>query len=176
MVIVLGVTSDGDKIPIGFIQTHTENHESISALFSQLIDRGLNYKHGLLFIIDGAKGLLKAIEKVFGEYAVIQRCQWHKRENIVSYLNDMEQSLTLHRLGLHDQFSTSFSTINCIENLNSQLSKYIGKVKYWKNSSQRYRWVAFALLEIEQRMRKVNNYKNLKIMQQKINQVIKMKT
>lgn len=222
MVIVLGVTSDGNKIPLGFIQTHTENHESISSLFTQLIDRGLNYKNGFLFIIDGAKGLIKAIEKVFGKYAVIQRCQWHKRENIVSYLSDkdkqhyrnklnraynadsydeakqklleiknelevknlsaarsleegMEQTLTLHRLGLHDQFSTSFSTTNCIENLNSQLSKYIGKVKYWKNSSQRYRWVASALLEIEMRMRKVKNYKNLKIMQQRINQEIKLK-
>jgi len=222
MVIVLGVTSDGNKVPLGFIQTKTENAESISSLFSELIERGLHYKNGLLFIIDGAKGLKKAIEDTFGDYAIIQRCQWHKRENIVSYLNEkdqqhyriklnraynadsydeakqklldikteleiknltaarsleegMEETLTLHRLVLHDQFSTSFSTTNCIENLNSQLTKYIGKVKYWKNSSQRFRWVAAALLEIEKRMRKVNNYKNLHIMKKAIKKEINKK-
>jgi len=87
----------------------------------------------------------------------------------------MEETLTLHRLALHDQFSTSFSTTNCIENLNSQLTKYIGKVKYWKNSTQRFRWIAAALLEIEKRMRKVNNYKNLHIMKEAIQKEINKK-
>jgi len=85
MVIALGVTSNGHKIPIGVVQTTTENSKSISELFRDLIDRGLKYDDGLLFVIDGAKGLRKAIQDVFAEKAVIQRCQWHKRENVISY-------------------------------------------------------------------------------------------
>jgi transposase-like protein len=51
-----------------------------------LIDRGLKYDHGLLCVIDGAKGLRKAINQVFGAQGIVQRCQWHKRENVVAYL------------------------------------------------------------------------------------------
>jgi putative transposase len=208
VLIVLGVTLQGEKIPIGFIQTATENSESISELLSNLIERGLNYKHGLLFVIDGSKGIYKAVRKVFSSYAVIQRCQWHKRENVLSYLPEhkaenyrkrmnkayniedyheakkmlletiedlkvdnmsaarslkegLEETLTLHRLGLSENFKRSFSTTNAIENLNSQIGKYLRNVKNWQNSNQRYRWVACALFEIERRMRRVNNYKKL---------------
>ena len=208
IIIALGITDKGDKIPLGFIQSTTENSTSIKQFLSRLIERGLFYEEGLIFVIDGSKGILKAIRDTFGDYAVIQRCQWHKRENIISYLNDniqdsyrrrmnaayrsdkydeakqlldeihrdlkvenlsaarslkegFDETLTLHRLGLITEFGRSFSTTNCIESINSLIEKYLKKVKYWQNSSQRHRWVACALLEIEQRMRKVNNYKNL---------------
>ena len=213
VLIVLGVTIQGDKIPIGFIQTATENHKSIAQLLSSLIERGLKYEDGLLVVIDGSKGIFKAVKKVFDKYAIIQRCQWHKRENVLSYLPEekankyrkrmnkayrqesydeakselmvilddlkidnmgasrslgegLEETLTLHRLGLYETFGRSFATTNAIENLNSQIEKYLRKVKYWKTSSQRYRWVASALYEIEHRMRKVNNYKKLNEMRE----------
>jgi len=91
MVIVLGVTQTGEKIPSGFVLTHTENANSISQLLKDLLSRGLNPEQGILFVIDGSKGILKAIKEVMGDYAVIQRCQWHKRENIVNYLNENQQ-------------------------------------------------------------------------------------
>jgi Cys-tRNA synthase (O-phospho-L-seryl-tRNA:Cys-tRNA synthase) len=84
--------------------------------------------------------------------------------------------LTLHRLGLNEDFSRSFATTNCIENLNSQIGKYLNKVKSWKNSKERYRWIAAALLEIEIKMRKVNNFKNLEIMQKTILKEIQKRT
>jgi len=212
MVIALGVTEQGEKIPLGFIQTNTENSRSIKQLLTDLISRGFSCEGGLLCVIDGAKGLRKAVEDVFGRDAVIQRCQWHKRENVLSYLKEsdkaiykkklnsayatedykearlrleeiieelkhininasnslkegLEETLTIHRLGLKADFGKSFSTTNIIENLNSQLVKYIGRVKYWKTSDQRQRWVASALLEIEQKMHRVNNYSDLHVMQ-----------
>ncbi|MCH8317686.1 MAG: IS256 family transposase [Bacteroidetes bacterium] len=215
MIIALGVNEQGQKIPLGVIQTTTENSISISELLRDLIARGLNYEDGILFIIDGAKGLHKAIMDVFGNKAVIQRCQWHKRENVVSYLPEMDQvrirkkmqsayskesyneaksellkikqeievknrsaaksleegleeTLTIHRLGLYEHFYKSFTTTNCLESLNSGLSKYIGRVKYWTDSTQRYRWVVSGLVEIEKRMNKVSNYKKLHLMQKRI--------
>jgi hypothetical protein len=83
---------------------------------------------------------------------------------------------TLHRSGLNEDFSRSFATTNCIENLNSQIGKYLNKVKSWKNSKERYRWIAAALLEIEIKMRKVNNFKNLEIMQKTILKEIQKRT
>ena len=91
IVIVLGVTRQGQKVPLGFIQTVTENATAISQLFCELIDRGLKYDDGLLVVIDGAKGLRKAVKDVFAKKAVVQRCQWHKRENVLSYLNETDK-------------------------------------------------------------------------------------
>jgi transposase-like protein len=215
IVIVLGVTEGGDKIPLSFIQTHSENHRSIKELLLDLINRGLKYEEGLLCAIDGSTGMRKAIEETFGDYAVIKRCSWHKRENMLSYLpehrkeefkkkydsaygktdymeaqnafidlaNDLqkinvsasrsihdglEELLTLHRLNLVEDFGRSFSTTNAIENLNSQLVKYVGRVKFWKTGDQRTRWVATALIEIEPRLKKINNHRNLNIFKEKI--------
>ena len=51
-----------------------------------LVDRGLNYQQGLLAVIDGAKALAAGVTSVFGDHAVIQRCQIHKRRNVAGYL------------------------------------------------------------------------------------------
>lgn len=80
--------------------------------------------------------------------------------------------MTLHRLGLTEYFQKSFSTTNVIENLNSQIEKYLRNVKYWKTSEQRYRRVGSALLEIERRMRRVKNYKKLHLMKQRLEEEV----
>lgn len=215
IIIAVGVSISGLKIPLGFIQSGTENSRAIKELLSNLVDRGLQYNEGLLVVIDGSKGIYKAVKEVFDNHAVIQRCQWHKRENVLSYLPEskheaykkrinkaynresyqeaksdlisiikdlktenmsaarsleegFEETLTLHRLGLNEYFKRSFSTTNIIESLNSQVERYLKKNKCWKNSSQRHRWVACALMEIEQRMRRVHNYKKLYLIREKL--------
>ena len=223
MVIVLGITEGGEKVVLGFVQTTTENSKAIGELFVQLKQRGLQYQEGLLFVIDGSKGLKKAIEEQFGEKAVIQRCTWHKRENVLSYLSEnlhdeikkeynkalgettykdakeameqlikklkkinlqagrsleegLEELLALHKVGVSEDFSVSFSTTNCIESLNSQLKKYVGRVTNWSTSDQRYRWVATALMKIETRMKKVDNFKNIKQLKKAITIQIEKQT
>ena len=86
MVIALGVTIDGDKVLLGFVETSTENHTACRDFLNSLKDRGLNLEQEILFIIDGGKGIYKGIHEVMGDMAVIMRCQWHKRENVVDYL------------------------------------------------------------------------------------------
>jgi putative transposase len=86
MLIALGVTLTGEKVILGFAQTGTENERACSGFLRDLLGRGLKIEPGLLCIIDGSKGLGLAVEKVFCEHVLVQRCQWHKRENVVSYL------------------------------------------------------------------------------------------
>lgn len=62
------------------------------------MERGLRTDRGLLCVIDGAKGLRKAIQTVFDRQAVVQRCQWHKRENVVAYLPKGQQESWRRRL------------------------------------------------------------------------------
>ena len=67
----------------------------------------------------------------------------------------LEETLTLHRLGLFQEIGISFKTTNCIESLMSLVGQKTDKVDYWKNSDQKHRWLATALLDIEPRLRKV---------------------
>ena len=76
MIIALGVTIEGDKIPLGFIHAATENERVCRQFIQSLIKRDLAYHQGLLCLIDGSKGLYAALTKAFSGYVVIQRCQW----------------------------------------------------------------------------------------------------
>lgn len=98
MVIGLGVTLEGEKVVLGFVQTATENERTCSAFLRGLVDRGLKIEAGLLCVIDGAKGLRKAVDKVIGDKAAVQRCQWHKRENVVGYLPTSKQATYRQKL------------------------------------------------------------------------------
>jgi len=98
MIIAIGVTKEGKKVLLGIIQSATENSNVCKAFLLELIERGLRYEDGLLCVIDGAKGLRKAMNEVFGRYGIVQRCQWHKRENVVSYLPKGMQATVRQKL------------------------------------------------------------------------------
>jgi transposase-like protein len=86
IVVALGVTMDGTKIPLGLWQGSTENHTICTELLNNLASRGLKVDEPLLCVIDGGKGIRKALRDVFGDLAVIQRCQIHKRRNVRDHL------------------------------------------------------------------------------------------
>ena len=73
----------------------------------------------------------------------------------------LEETLTLHRLGLMPMLKDSFRTTNCIENVNSLLGQLTRNVRHWTNSSQRHRWAATALLDIEDRLRREHYRSNI---------------
>ena len=98
MVVALGVTLSGEKRFLGFVETDTENAQVLTPFLRSLLERGLDISQGLLVIIDGGKGLHAAVKKAFRKRVLIQRCQWHKRENVVSYLSKGEQASLRKRL------------------------------------------------------------------------------
>jgi len=91
MVGALGVTADGTKVPLGVVEGSTENATVVRGLISNLRDRGLDVSQGVLFAIDGAKALAKAIDDVFGGQAVIARCRVHKERNVLDHLPEAER-------------------------------------------------------------------------------------
>lgn len=98
MVVALGIRMTGEKVFLGFVQTDTENEKVLTPFLRSLVTRGLDISEGLLVVIDGSKGLRSSINKAFRGRAVVQRCMWHKRENIVSYLAKSEQAFWRRRL------------------------------------------------------------------------------
>ena len=138
----------------------------------------------------------------------MQRCTWHKRENVVAYLpkslqpawraklqqayrqstyaaahalldrlhgelrrlnedaaksltEGLEETLTLHRLGLADRLGTSLLTTNGLESILALVEQRVGKVDRWTTSDQKQRWLATTLLEIEPRLRRLRGYRAL---------------
>jgi putative transposase len=96
-VVALGITTEGVKIPLGLWQGSTENATVATALLSDLVERGLDPEQGILFVIDGAKALRKAIRNVFGE-APVQRCIRHKERNVLDHLPEHDRPLVKQRL------------------------------------------------------------------------------
>jgi putative transposase len=90
-VAALVITTDGTKVPVGLREGDTENGRLVTDLLADLVARGLNADGGLLVVIDGAKALATAVRSVFGDYALIQRCQLHKRRNCTDYLPKTER-------------------------------------------------------------------------------------
>ena len=86
VVVALGVSADGTKQPLGLWQGSTENAAICTSLLQDLLGRGLKLDDKILCVIDGGKGIRKAIDDVLGDLAVVQRCQLHKRRNLKDHL------------------------------------------------------------------------------------------
>jgi transposase-like protein len=96
-VVALGITTEGVKIPLGLWEGSTENATVATALLSDLVERGLDPEQGILFVIDGAKALRKAIRNVFGD-APVQRCVRHKERNVTDHLPERDRPAVKQRL------------------------------------------------------------------------------
>src|SRR6266853_455587 len=215
MVVALGVALTGEKVVLGFVETSTENAKVCTQFLEGLKARGLRDEDGLLVIIDGGKGLHAGVEQAFGSAAAIQRCQWHKRENVLAYLGGTQQAairrklqaaysqptyegaktalkkvrselaelnlsavasldegfdetLTLHRLGVFAELGLSFKTTNTLESIHARVESRTAKVDHWKNSEQKQRWLATALLDLEPRLRRIRNYHALPLLREAI--------
>lgn len=88
MLVALGIDADGKKHVLGVREGATENAAACTALLADLRDRGLRTDRPILAVLDGAKALARAVRNVFGDQAIIQRCQAHKRRNVVDQLPD----------------------------------------------------------------------------------------
>jgi putative transposase len=209
VIVALGVTIDGTKVPLGVWIGSTENSAVATALLQKLVERGLRVDESILFVIDGGKGIRKALRDVFGNRAVVQRCQVHKMRNVTDHLPEerrafvarqmrdaykstsfatakkklqqliswlekngedsaasslregLDETLTTLRLGLSKMICRTFSTTNCIENLNGTLRRVNRNVKRWQGEAMICRWVALGIAEAQRGFRRVKGYANM---------------
>jgi putative transposase len=216
LVVALGIDSGGKKHVLGLWQGATENTVVVKDLLEDLVTRGLAPERRYLFVIDGAKALRAAIERVFGERAEVQRCQLHKRRNVAEYLpkgtqsdydrrirnayamtgyaeakaelqkifrqlervnpsaarsleEGLEETLTVHRLGVGELLRRSLANTNPIESCLSTVERVARNVKRWHAGDQALRWTATGLLEAEKKFRKVKGFRELPALQHKLN-------
>jgi putative transposase len=98
MIAVLGIGQDGRKTILGIRQGATENATVVSELLEELAQRGLDFSETRLYVLDGGKALSAAVKSHAGESALIQRCQVHKRRNVLDHLSDEHKAAVAAKL------------------------------------------------------------------------------
>jgi putative transposase len=98
MVAALGIAQDGQKTILGIRQGATENATVVGELLGDLASRGLDFTEPRLYVLDGGKALTAAVKKYAGESAAIQRCQVHKRRNVLDHLTDEQKPAVAKKL------------------------------------------------------------------------------
>src|SRR6516162_2905939 len=98
MVAALGIGYDGTKTILGIRQGATENATVVGELLGDLMNRGLDFTEPRIYVLDGGKALHSAVKKYAGEAAPIQRCQVHKRRNVLDHLTDEQKPSVAKRL------------------------------------------------------------------------------
>jgi len=92
LLVALGIDAQGAKHVLGVVEGTTESERACTTLLRSLTDRGLQVERQRLFVIDGGKGLRKAIRTVFGAWAAVQRCQVHKVANVIDHLPEAKRA------------------------------------------------------------------------------------
>lgn len=211
VIVAMGFTTRGHKKILGLREGATENSEVVKDLIQSLLDRGLSTTPHVLFALDGAKALHKAVKAHWGDRAIVQRCQEHKIRNVRGYLpgdlqdelerkmraayglktfdealattkrimawlrghheqaagslaEGLEETLTVHRLGLPDLLRKTFRSTNPIESLFDKLAYRSRRVKNWKGRNQVARWAASSLLLHEAKFRRIRGYKQMHVL------------
>jgi putative transposase len=81
----------------------------------------------------------------------------------------LEETLTVHRLGVAGLLRQTLASTNPIESSFSIVEKVARNVKRWRAGDHALRWTATGLLEAEKKFRKVKGYRELEILQRKLN-------
>src|SRR6266403_185109 len=211
MVAALGIGQDGRKTILGIWQGATENATVVGELLGDLMNRGRDLSEPRLYVLDGGKALHAAVKKYAGESAPIQRCQVHKRRNVLDHLTDeqkplvakklnaayaledyaeaknalntlhrelmdfnpsaarslgegLEETLTVHRLGVPPLLRQTLASTNVIESAFSVVERVCKNVKRWQGGDQRERWIGSGLLVAEKQFRRIQGHKHIPVL------------
>jgi len=105
IVAAVGVDGEGRKHVLGLWEGATESKVTCTALLESLVERGLATERAILVVLDGGKALYRSVRAILGKHALIQRCQEHKKRNVLEALPQYKR-VSVKRT-LNDAFRTA---------------------------------------------------------------------
>ena len=120
-VVVLGVTTDGVKVPQGLWDGSTENKRVCDELLADLVDSGLDCGQGVLVVLDCGKTLRAAVDTIFG-HVPVQRCVRHKERNVLDHLPERDRPAVKRRLRAAWKLPDHDAAVGRLEALASELA------------------------------------------------------
>jgi putative transposase len=134
IVAALGIGEDGRKTILGIRQGATENATVVGELLGDLMERGLDFSEPRLYVLDGGKALTAAVKKHAGDSAAIQRCQVHKRRNVLDHLTDEQRPGVAKKLNAAyalEDYATAKQALNALHrdlmDLNPSAARSLGE-------------------------------------------------
>jgi transposase-like protein len=101
----------------------TENAATCTELMANLVERGLETGRSLLVVIDGGKALAKAVRAVLGKRALVQRCQVHKKRNVLDQLPERMRASVSSALSQAYASRDKELALRLLHNLERRLAK-----------------------------------------------------
>ena len=93
--------------------------------------------------------------------ALIRWLRHHSESAARSLEEGLEETLTIHRLGVTGDLRRILSTTNSIESAFSRVRDLSRRVKHWKGASMVMRWVGSGLVRAEAGFRRIKGYKDM---------------
>ena len=123
ILVALGIDESGRKHVLGLGEGATENAATCTALLANLVERGLDTSRSLLVVIDGGKALARAVRAVLGRRALVQRCQVHKKRNVLDQLPERMRSSVSAVLSQAYASREKATALRLLHNLERRLAK-----------------------------------------------------
>jgi transposase-like protein len=141
----------GNRCPVQRCQLHKRRNvkELLPPEYQRTADQRINAAYGMKDF-DQAKAQLE------------KTVNWLEGINpsaAASLREGLEETLTVHRLGLPDQLRRSLASTNLIESALSVAANVTQRVKRWRTGDMRLRWIAAGLLAAEKQFRKIRGHK-----------------
>jgi transposase-like protein len=92
IVAAVGLDEIGEKHVLGVVSGSSENARVVKDLLTSLVKRGIGADRKRLFVIDGSKAIRSAVEEIYGEQGLVQRCRAHKVRNVTERLPEPVRS------------------------------------------------------------------------------------
>jgi transposase-like protein len=113
------------------------------------IERKLRAAYGMNDYHDARAALL----------AIVRELERINQDATASLREGMEETLTVHRQGLPGILRRSFASTKSLESAFSRSRHLMRNVTRWRNSQQKARWLATALLHAERSFRRIKGYR-----------------
>lgn len=176
VLVAYGITYDGHKELISFRQSTSESEAQWTKFLGDLYRRGLEGRFLKLIAVDGAPGLLGAIDMTY-PYVPIQRCWVHKLRNIASYLpkkhfDCLKEAKAIYladnkRVAINTYWSwamkwreIALKAVNCLEkDIDQMLTFFDFPKKHWikiRTTNQ----IERCFVEVRRRVRPMTSFSN----------------
>ncbi len=141
----------GDRCPVQRCHVHKQRNvkNHLPKEFQRSVDQRMRTAYAMTDYDQAESQLLKTVRWLEGI-----------NPSAASSLREgLEETLTLHRLGLPEALRTSLQSTNLIESALSVAADVTRRVKRWRGGDMRLRWSAAGLLQAEQNFRRIRGHK-----------------
>ncbi len=168
VVVTLGITIDGTKVPLGIWLGSTENSRVCTAMLQDHKLRNLRSylpKSRHAYVLQTMKEAYKCKSADKASKRLQALVSWLERngydEAAGSLREGMEETLTVVKLALPALLRQSLATTNAIENLNGTIRRVSRNVKRWKSPSMVHRWTALGVVTAQKKFRRIKGYRHI---------------